>query len=189
MSIGLFGQPHVTQAGAALDQEVERGADLWVVLAEIEELERLQLADKRGEGEKVAAGPPIPRRRVLDLLFEVDLEHLVKRARTLRAVELIPGLADQGDGVPHQALVLDRLKDRHEQLLREVVDGLRAVVDGDLGDVVVVIVGGGRRDGLEGVVVCFGHRSASTLVRYRGFLLFRSREPVKHLAGGTRRLS
>jgi hypothetical protein len=61
----------------------------------------------------------------------------VQRARVLRAVELIPGLADQGEGAPHPVQVVDRLKDRHEQLRREVVDGFRAVVDGELGDVVV----------------------------------------------------
>ena len=49
-------QPHLTQAGAALDQDVERGGvDLQVVLAEIEDLERLQLADKRREGAEAAA--------------------------------------------------------------------------------------------------------------------------------------
>ena len=54
------------------------------------------------------------------LFFKVDLERLVQRARILRAVELIPVLADLGDGVSDPAQVLDRNKDGHEQLLREV---------------------------------------------------------------------
>ena len=37
-----FPQPNLTQAGAPLDQKVERGADLYVVIVEIEDLKRLQ---------------------------------------------------------------------------------------------------------------------------------------------------
>ena len=52
-----FEQSHLAQAGAALDQEVERGGDLQVVVSgEIEDLERLQLADKRRDGAEAAAG-------------------------------------------------------------------------------------------------------------------------------------
>ena len=43
-----------TQAGAALDQEVERGGNLIVVFGELEDLERLQLADKRRDGPEAA---------------------------------------------------------------------------------------------------------------------------------------
>jgi hypothetical protein len=38
-----------------------------------------------------------------------------------RAVELVPGLADEGDGAPHPVQVPDRIKDRHEHLFREFV--------------------------------------------------------------------
>ncbi len=64
----------------------------------------------------------------------------MQRARILRAVELIPLLADAGYGVPHPAQVPDRLKDRHEPIIREVGDG-------ELGAVVAVE----RRGELEGV--------------------------------------
>jgi len=54
-SVGPFIEPHLAQAGAALDQEVERGGvDLKVVVGEIEDLERLQLADKRRDGAEAA---------------------------------------------------------------------------------------------------------------------------------------
>ena len=77
----------------------------------------------------------------------------MQRARVPGAVELRPLLADARDGVPHPAQVVDRNKDRHEQLLREVVDEFREVVDGEFRDVVVR-----RRDKLEGVV-SLDHRS------------------------------
>jgi len=49
-------QHHAAQAGAALDQEVERvGVDLKVVGGEFENLERLQLTDKRRDGAVAAA--------------------------------------------------------------------------------------------------------------------------------------
>ena len=54
--IGASGEPHISQAGAALDQDVERGVDLSVVLGEFEALERLQLADERRDGAEAAAG-------------------------------------------------------------------------------------------------------------------------------------
>ena len=53
----------------------------------------------------------------------------MQRARVPRAVELSPGLADSGGGVPHPAQVVDRLKDRHEHILQEVGDGRRRGVD------------------------------------------------------------
>ena len=51
-----FDQPHHTQARAALDQDVERGTDMYVVLGENEGIERLQLGDKRRDGTEAAAG-------------------------------------------------------------------------------------------------------------------------------------
>ena len=48
-------QPHLAQAGAALDHKVERGVDLHVVTVETEDLERLELADKRRDGAEAAA--------------------------------------------------------------------------------------------------------------------------------------
>ena len=65
------------------------------------------------------------RQRSRHLFVKVDLERLVQGARVLRAVELSPGLADEGDGVPHHDLVADRHKDGHELVVREVVDGER----------------------------------------------------------------
>ena len=53
--VSRFVQPHLTQAGAVLDQDVERGEDLLVVVGEVEALERLQLADKRRDGAEAAA--------------------------------------------------------------------------------------------------------------------------------------
>ena len=47
---GRFEQVHLTQAGAALDQEVEQGVDLEVVTGEFELRQRLQLC--RGREEK-----------------------------------------------------------------------------------------------------------------------------------------
>lgn len=49
-------QPNLAQAGAALDQAVERGVDPEEVLGEIEGLERLQLADERRDGVEAAVG-------------------------------------------------------------------------------------------------------------------------------------
>ena len=46
-SVGHFEQHNVAKAGISLDQEVERGVNLGVVLGEMEGLERLQLADKQ----------------------------------------------------------------------------------------------------------------------------------------------
>ena len=51
-----FDQRDLTQARAALDQDVERGVDLFVVKGETEVLERLQLADKRRDGAEAAGG-------------------------------------------------------------------------------------------------------------------------------------
>ena len=78
----------------------------------------------------------------------------MQRARSLREVELVPGLADAGDGVPHRAQVPDRLKALHEQLVREVVEG-------ELGAVVVVE----RRRELAGVECCGQSCVASMLPR------------------------
>ena len=50
-----FLQPDLAQARAALDQEVERGVDLQVVVVvEPEDLERLELAEERWDGAEVA---------------------------------------------------------------------------------------------------------------------------------------
>ena len=50
-------QLQLAQARASLDQEVERGVELQaVVTGEIEELERLELADKRRDGAEAAVG-------------------------------------------------------------------------------------------------------------------------------------
>ena len=69
------------------------------------------------------AAPPLPRHSLFDL--EIDLERLVQRARVLRAEELVPGLADAGDGVPHPVRVVGRNEDRHEHVVRDVVEGER----------------------------------------------------------------
>ena len=121
----------------------------------------LHLGDRDGVI-KVTQGQPRPRRRALDpLLFEVDLERLVQRARIFREEELISCFTDAGDGVPHPAQVSDRLEDRHEHIIREVVDGLWAVVvDRERGGVVE------RRGELAGVEGFFGHRFGA------GVLLF-----------------
>ena len=115
------------------------------------------LDDPRGVENKAAKRPPL-RRGPRPLFPKVDLERLVQRARVLRAVDLSPLLADQGDGVPHPALVRDRNKHRHEHIIREVIDGLRAVVDGELGD--VVAERGGELAGVEG----FGHRPVASML-------------------------
>ena len=86
---------------------------------------------------RAPAGSPLPRRRAL--FPKIDLERLVQRARVLRSVDLSPLLADQREGVPHQALVLERSKDRHDQLFRKVFDGL-GTVEGQLGAAVVGVV-------------------------------------------------
>ena len=60
--------------------------------------------------------------------LRVDLERLGRRARILRAVELSPGLADcRGHMRLTKQVVPDRLKDRLEHIVREVVEGLLAV--------------------------------------------------------------
>ena len=53
---GPFRERHLLQARAPLDQIVKRGVDLLVVVRQIEELERLQLADKPRDGAEAAAG-------------------------------------------------------------------------------------------------------------------------------------
>ena len=54
--VALFVKHHLSQAGAALDQGVELGGDLCVVVGkgELEVLERLQLADKSRDGAEAA---------------------------------------------------------------------------------------------------------------------------------------
>jgi hypothetical protein len=91
-------------------------------------------------------------RRRHGLLQKVDLERLVQRTRVLRAVELSPLLAEAGGGVPHIAQVPDRLKDRHEHVIREVGDG-------ELGAGVAVE----RRGELAGVER-FGHCSVASML-------------------------
>jgi len=52
---GPFAQSHLSQAGAAVDQEVERGVELQIsVVGEFEALERLQLADECRDGAEAA---------------------------------------------------------------------------------------------------------------------------------------
>ena len=123
-------------------------------------LSAFSLNTLRAKQTKRQGGARLPRHRTLDLSPKVDLERLAQRARVLRVVELSPVLADAGDGVPHPPLVLERNKDRHNQLLREVVNGESGAVQCSLSS--------------AAGVVCLGHRSAaSTLLGERaGSLLF-----------------
>ena len=52
--MGQFQQLHLAQARATLDQEVERGGDPFAVEGEVEDLERLELAEKRRDAAEAA---------------------------------------------------------------------------------------------------------------------------------------
>ena len=143
-----FAQLHLTQGGAAPDKEIERGGNLFVVLGEIEDLERLLLADKRRDRGEAAV-------REVEVSQKTSSPGALQGTPRLGARSLDPRCTKaRGMSVPRARPVPDRNKDGHEHLLREVVDGERGSASSASG------------------AVCFGHRFvALMLVGERRFLL------------------
>ena len=107
----------------------------------------------------------------------------MQRARVPRAVDLVPLLADAGDGVPDPGLVIGRHQDGHEDLPREVVDGELVVVGVERALVVVGVEGALDERalvGVGGIVVAVvaviveqrgGDDELSSVVCHRSFFL------------------